>query len=40
MALRNLSTLQHISNNSYGPEVIEAKLRFMQMSHEGNNIGE
>ena len=38
MALRNLSSLQHISNNSYGQEVIEAKLRFMQMSQEGNNI--
>ena len=34
-ALRNLSTMRLISDNSYGAEFIEAKSRFLQMSNEG-----
>ena len=37
MALRNMSTMRLISENSYGAEVLEAKCRFLQMSNEGNN---
>ena len=41
MALRNLSTLQHVSENSHGgtkiemEQIIEAKFRFLQLSTEG-----
>ena len=35
ISLRNLSSLQHISENSYGQAVIEANLRFLQISNEG-----
>ena len=34
-ALRNLSTMRIISDNSYGADFIEAKSRFLQMSNEG-----
>ena len=38
MALRNLSSMQHISEHSFGEPVIEANMRFLQMSNEGNII--
>ena len=35
MALRNMSTMRLIHEDSWGKEVIEAKFRFLQMSNEG-----
>ena len=35
MAIRNMSTMRLVNENSFEPEVIEAKCRFLQMSNEG-----
>jgi len=35
MALRNMSTMRLVHEDSWGKEVIEAKFRFLQMSNEG-----
>jgi len=35
MALRNMSTMRLVHEDSWGKEVMEAKFRFLQMSNEG-----
>ena len=35
MAIRNMSTMRLVNENSFEPEIIDAKCRFLQMSNEG-----